>query len=95
MSDAAAHVEVLIYSRQSCCLCDEAKLVIVEAARRRSLPISITEVDIDRDPELCARFSDQVPVVFVGGKKAFKYRVVESELVERVERALSSQEIGR
>ncbi len=95
MYDAAAQVEVLIYSRPNCCLCDEAKLLISGVAHRLSLPISIAEVDIDRDPELCAMFSDQVPVIFVGGKKAFKYRVVESEFVQRVERALSSQEIGR
>jgi hypothetical protein len=94
MSDAADAVEILIYSRPNCCLCDEAKLLILRVAHRRSLPISITEVDIDRDPDLCARFSDEVPVVFVGGKKAFKYRVVESEFVQRVERALSSQGSG-
>ena len=32
-------------------------------------------VDITGDPELEARHREQIPVVFVAGRKAFKYRV--------------------
>lgn len=90
MADTLTTVEILIYSRQNCCLCDEAKRVIRETSQRHSLPVILTEVDIDAQPELCARYSDQVPVIFVDGRKAFKYRVNGPELVERIERSMRS-----
>jgi hypothetical protein len=33
------------------------------------------EVDIDADPELPARYNEEVPVVFIVGRKSFKYRM--------------------
>jgi hypothetical protein len=32
-------------------------------------------VDIDSDPQLRQRFNDEIPVVFIDGRKAFKYRM--------------------
>jgi hypothetical protein len=32
------------------------------------------EVDIDAGPQLLQKLSDEVPVVFINGRKAFKYR---------------------
>lgn len=88
-------VEVLIYSRPNCCLCDDAKLAIEGARRRHNLPVIVTEVDVDARPDLHARYSDQVPVIFVDGKKAFKYRIIEAEFVNRVERSLLARGIVR
>lgn len=64
---------VVFYTRAGCHLCDDAKGV-VDAVRRR-VAFDLEVVDIDTDPALVARFNDEVPVVFVDGKKAFKYRV--------------------
>lgn len=33
------------------------------------------EVNIDADPELQQKYTDEVPVVFIDGRKAFKYRM--------------------
>ena len=33
------------------------------------------EVDIDADSELRQKYNDEVPVVFIDGRKAFKYRM--------------------
>lgn len=82
---------MLIYSRTNCCLCDDAKIVIESARLRHDLPVIVTEVDVDSHPDLQARYSDQVPVIFVDGRKAFKYRVIEAEFVERVERSLTGK----
>jgi glutaredoxin len=79
-------VEVIIYSRAECCLCDEAKATIEQARLAHGLDIEVREMDIDADPELRARWNDEVPVVFVEGKKAFKYRVDAGKFVERVRR---------
>lgn len=65
--------DVVVYSRRGCHLCDVVKETLRQAegeARFRW-----REVDIDADPELCQKYSDQVPVVCIDGRKAFKYRM--------------------
>ncbi|HEY5611114.1 MAG TPA: glutaredoxin family protein [Thermoanaerobaculia bacterium] len=79
-------VEIVIYSRRDCHLCDEAKSAIDGARTRFRLEIDVREVDIDLDPALRERYNDEVPVVFVAGKKAFKIRVDPEQLAERVRR---------
>ena len=90
----APPVDIVIYSRRNCCLCDEAKDTIAGAARRHSLIVNVTEIDIDLEPGLRERYTSEVPVVFVAGRKAFKYRVSELELVDRVRRAAARGEEG-
>ncbi len=41
-------------------------------------------VDVDSDPELVARYGDEVPVLLVNGRKAFKYRVAPQALRKRI-----------
>jgi len=62
---------LILYTRENCHLCEEAKTLILQ-----SFPgLTIEEVDVDAEPALAARFGDEVPVGFVAGEKAFKYRV--------------------
>jgi len=70
--------ELTLYSREDCHLCDEMKAVIRRVAR--AMPLSLNEVDIDRAPEFQFKFGEEVPVLFIDGRKAFKYRVTEREL---------------
>jgi glutaredoxin len=60
---------VVLYSRHSCHLCDEARNVL---ARFELNPIV---VDIDADPKLQERFGDCVPVVEIDGRIRFRGRV--------------------
>jgi glutaredoxin len=76
---------ILIYSRKQCHLCDEAKAVVEPIARARGLGVEI--VDVDSDPKLTELYGLEVPVVFVGGRKAFKYRVDAKKLESLLERA--------
>jgi glutaredoxin len=78
-------VEVVIYSSPDCHLCDVAKSVLEQDRER--LDLEIREVDITADPELEERYREQIPVVFVAGKKAFKFRVDAGDLERRVLRA--------
>ena len=81
-----ARVEIL--SKPDCCLCDEAKAVLLRV--RSELPFELVETDITdptRDPALCARYATEIPVVFVDGRKAFKFRVDEAELRRKLARA--------
>lgn len=73
---------LVVYSRESCHLCDEA----VELLQSYSawLP-PIQEVDIDADPNLQQRFNAEVPVVEFDGKIRFKGHVSESLLRRLIE----------
>lgn len=39
------------------------------------LPVNVTESDIDADPALRAKFTDDVPVIYVDGAEAFRHHV--------------------
>jgi hypothetical protein len=55
------------------------KATVERVARRVALRLE--EVDISADPALERRYGTDVPVLFVDGKKAAKYRITEDELV--------------
>ncbi|HEY0159951.1 MAG TPA: 4a-hydroxytetrahydrobiopterin dehydratase [Thermoanaerobaculia bacterium] len=63
--------EVTLYTRTNCPLCDKAK----EAIRASGAEVRIREVDIDADPELRERYTNDVPVIHVDGSEAFRHRV--------------------
>ena len=77
--------EVILYTRSGCHLCDEAK----DAIRRlqREAQFLFREVDIDQDAELRQKYNEEVPVIFIGGKKAFKYRIDPRQFLRRLEAA--------
>ncbi|NYG58890.1 glutaredoxin [Nocardioides daedukensis] len=69
---------VTLYSRAECHLCEEARLVIDRVCR--DLGESFVEIDIDSDPELAERWTDDVPVTMVDGKQHDFWRVSEERL---------------
>ncbi len=77
--------EVIVYRGRDCHLCDVA-MQVLERDRER-LELDIREVDITGDAELEAAYREQIPVVFVAGRKAFKFRVEPLELERRIARA--------
>jgi glutaredoxin len=77
-------VKVEIYSRPGCHLCDEAKEVIERVGRR--VAFSLRVINIETDPELEKRYGEEIPVVFVNGMPAFRYRVDEAEFEKKVKR---------
>jgi glutaredoxin len=77
-----ARPRVTLYTRASCCLCEEAKRVI--AAARARADFDYEERDIDADPELRALYNEEVPVIAIGGTKAFKYRVDMNEFLRKL-----------
>jgi glutaredoxin len=72
--------EVVLYTRAGCHLCDEAKQVLRDAC------VIFSEVDIDADTELRAIYNEEVPVVFIDGRKVFKYHIDLQELRRRLNR---------
>jgi glutaredoxin len=65
--------DVTIYSRPGCHLCEEAKTQI--APLLKEFGARLTEINIDEDAELRARYDFDVPVIFLGARKAAKHRV--------------------
>ena len=78
--------ELTLYTRKECCLCTEMK----ETVRRvvGKWPASLEEIDVDTSPELEALYGDEVPVLLINGRKAFKYRLTAEELLRRLRREL-------
>jgi glutaredoxin len=76
--------ELLLYTRKECCLCEEMKEILRQCATRH--PLTITEIDVDRSAELQQKYGDEVPVLFINGRKAFKYRLTARELERRLKR---------
>jgi glutaredoxin len=64
----------VVMTRPGCHLC----LVAKETLARRK--IDFAEVDVDSDADLRARFGDEVPVVFLEGRKRFVGRIDEALL---------------
>jgi pterin-4a-carbinolamine dehydratase len=62
-------MDVVLYTRQNCPLCEKAKATLVAA---RVVP---REVDVDLDLDLLRRFNDHVPVVSIDGEEAFRHRI--------------------
>lgn len=75
---------VTLYTRRGCHLCDDAKVVLDEARRQRDFELAV--VDIDDDPELTRRYTNDVPVIAVDGRTAFKYRLTVDALLARLDR---------
>ena len=65
--------EVVVYSRTGCHLCEIVEETLTQLAGEADF--QWRAVDIDGDPELRERFNEEVPVVFIDGRKAFKYRM--------------------
>jgi len=73
---------VVLYGRQGCCLCDDARDVLLRVRARQ--PFAFEERDIDLDEALLRAYLERIPVVTIDGVEAFDLSVNEGEL----ERAL-------
>lgn len=76
--------KLTLYSRRDCCLCVEMKTVILQVAE--TIALALTEVDIDGSVELEEKFGNEVPVLFIDERKAFKHRVTVSDLTKKLSR---------
>jgi glutaredoxin len=74
--------EVVVYSRKGCHLCEIVKETLAKLERRGGF--QWREIDVDTDDELRRQFTDEVPVVFIDGRKAFKYRMDEREFLRKL-----------
>ncbi len=76
---------VTLYTRAGCHLCEEVRAQLEPLLEE--FGVSLRAVDVDSDPALAQRFGEQVPVVFLDGRKVAKYRVNVKEFRRLLERA--------
>jgi len=74
--------EVVLYTRKGCHLCEVVKESLVKLRRHGSF--ELREIDVDSDAETRRLYTDEVPVVFINGRKAFKYRMNEQEFLRKL-----------
>ena len=78
------NTKLILYSRADCRLCQEMKDVIRQVAVK--IPVDLEEIDVDSSEHLQEQFGGEVPVLFIAGRKAFKYRVTSKRLAHRLAR---------
>jgi hypothetical protein len=74
--------EIVLYGRPGCCLCDDARDVLLRV--RAAHPFSLRERDIESDDGLLAAYLERIPVVTIDGVESFELFVDETELVRRL-----------
>ena len=75
-------VRVEIYSKKGCCLCKKAKELIDKV--NLEVPFSFKEVDIGASEDLFRKYKEDIPIIFINGKKAFKFKIDEVEFRKKV-----------
>ena len=69
----AGALEITLYTRPGCHLCEEAKAAIEPLVEE--FGARLREVNIDEDRDLTDRYGWDIPVLFVGTRKVAKHRV--------------------
>ncbi len=75
-------VDVVLHTKPGCCLCDVVKEQLAQL--RAAYPFELREVNILNDPEAYEKFKEEIPVVFMGGRKAFKYHLDERQFIKKL-----------
>lgn len=76
---------MVLYTKSDCPLCDEMKAEMETA--RLGERYTLSEVDIESDPELFERFRLSIPVLEIAGRVAFKGRLTSEAFAEKLKRA--------
>lgn len=70
----------MIYTRDGCCLCDDA-LEVLERVRT-SRPFELERTDIGSDERLLTAYLERIPVVTIDGVEAFEFFVDEDAFID-------------
>ena len=73
---------VVLYGRPGCCLCDDAREVLLRV--RAGHAFELVECDIEADEGLLRAYLERIPVVTIDGVEAFELFVDEDDLARRL-----------
>ena len=71
--------EIVVYSKPACCLCEKVKEQL--ARLREQHEFAWREINILEDRAAYEKFKEEIPVIFVNGRKAFKFHLDEKRLI--------------
>ena len=83
--------ELVLYGREGCCLCDEAREVLERV--RAEHPFELLERNIEDDERLLRAYLERIPVVTLDGEELFELSVDESVLRARLARVRQMTDI--
>lgn len=86
MTRTTTALRIELLGKPDCHLCEIAECVVEKVCARLSLPWE--KVNIEDHPDLHDRFKEEIPVLLVDGRKLFKYRTSERELMKSLMRRL-------
>ena len=86
----AGPLDVTLYSRPGCHLCEAAKAAIHPLLAE--FGATLHEINIDGDPVLTERYGWDIPVLFLGARKAAKHRINVKQLRRQLKEAKESAE---
>jgi glutaredoxin len=79
---------VVLYGRDGCCLCDDAREMLVRA--RGQFEFDLLERDIESDDALLRAYLERIPVITIDGKEEFELLIDEAELYRRLGTVVSA-----
>jgi glutaredoxin len=75
-------VEVILYTRPGCHLCEEAKRAIERSGCDGAY--DLTEVNIESSEQLLDQYQNDIPVITINGVEAFRHTVSSEEFRRRI-----------
>ena len=66
-------MQLTLYGRRDCCLCDEMAEVVEAVAAERGL--GVEKIDVDGNPELAHAYGHEIPVLCLGATRIVSGRV--------------------
>lgn len=76
---------VELFGKPDCHLCEDAKRLL--QTLQVTHPFTLHEINIAECESLQTQYGEEIPVVFINGRKAFKYRIDAKQFVRRLQRA--------
>ena len=84
--------EIIVYSKPDCCLCDQVKKKLQEL--QELYQFVWREINILDDPAAFESFQFEIPVVFIDGRKVFKYHLDEERFIRLLGSAVLKRRAG-
>lgn len=77
-------IELVIYSKPECALCDEMKEVVETVRDNINISVKVKEIDITLDPELEKKYGLDIPLLYCGDIRLAKHRTNKKTLFNKI-----------
>jgi hypothetical protein len=81
-------IELTLYSKPDCHLCEEMEQELQKAAR--GMAVRVTRVDISKDADLEKKYSMEIPLLTFGGERLARHKADERTLAAKLKKILAT-----